>query len=313
MATIVIAEFMDEGVIRDALGDHDVCYDPALVDRPDALLAALAEAQALIVRNRTQVRGAVLAAARDLLVVGRLGVGLDNIDLPACAARGIAVYPATGANDVAVADYVLAAALLLSRGAYNASADVIAGAWPRTALIGREIAAKQLGLVGYGAIAREVAKRAASFGMSIVACDPYVPAGDAAWTPGWGRVERTRLPELLAGSDIVSLHVPLSGETVGLIDAAAIGAMKHGAILINAARGEIIDERTLARALKAGHLGGAALDVFAHEPLAAEQAQILAGCPNLILTPHIAGLTQESNLRVSRLVAARVRDHLAGA
>src|SRR5919199_4162719 len=169
MPDIVITEFMDETAVRDLARGRDVLYAPALVDRPDDLRAAVADAHALIVRNRTQVRGALLDAAPRLKVVGRLGVGLDNIDVDACAARGVAVCPATGANDVSVAEYVIAAALILLRGAYFASADVAAGAWPRDRLIGREVSGKRLGLVGFGSIARETAKLAAALGMNVAA------------------------------------------------------------------------------------------------------------------------------------------------
>ena len=318
MPKVVISEFMDEAAIAAELAGLDVVYDPGLVDRPEDLAAAAARADALIVRNRTQVRGALLDAARDLTVVGRLGVGLDNIDLPACRARGIAVYPATGANDGAVAEYVIASALLLLRGAYGASAAVAAGAWPRNALMGREIAGKRLGLVGFGAIARETARRAAALGMAVAAHDPFVAADDPAWTQTWtqtwtpasGPVERTALDALIAGSDVLSLHVPLTDATRGLIDAAALARMPTGAILINAARGGIVDEAAVAAALRSGHLGGAALDVFEREPLDAAAGAVFAGVPNLILTPHIAGVTRESNVRVSAVTAAAVRRHL---
>jgi (S)-sulfolactate dehydrogenase len=310
MPKVVISEFMDEAAIAAELAGLDVVYDPGLVDRPEDLAAAAARADALIVRNRTQVRGALLDAARDLTVVGRLGVGLDNIDLPACRARGIAVYPATGANDGAVAEYVIASALLLLRGAYGASAAVAAGAWPRNALMGREIAGKRLGLVGFGAIARETARRAAALGMAVAAHDPFVAADDPAWNPATGPVQSRALDALIAQSDVLSLHVPLTDRTRGLIDAAALARMPKGAILINAARGGVVDEAAVARALRSGHLGGAALDVFDREPLDAAAGAVFADVPNLILTPHIAGVTQESNVRVSAVTAQAVRRHL---
>jgi len=310
MPKVIISEFMDEAAIAAELAGLDVVYDPGLVDRPEDLAAAAARADALIVRNRTQVRGALLDAARDLTVVGRLGVGLDNIDLPACRARGIAVYPATGANDGAVAEYVIASALLLLRGAYGASAAVAAGAWPRNALMGREIAGKRLGLVGFGSIARETARRAAALGMAVAAHDPFVAADDPAWNPATGPVQSRALDALIAQSDVLSLHVPLTDRTRGLIDAAALARMPKGAILINAARGGVVDEAAVARALRSGHLGGAALDVFDREPLDAAAGAVFADVPNLILTPHIAGVTQESNVRVSAVTAQAVRRHL---
>ncbi len=313
MPDIVITEFMDEAAIREGLKGFDVLYDAMLADRPEDLVRAVADARALIVRNRTQVRAALLDAAPRLQAVGRLGVGLDNIDVEACRARNIAVYPATGANDVSVAEYVIATAMLLLRGAYGATGAVIAGAWPRNRLMGREIMGKRLGLVGFGSIARETARRAAALGMEIVAHDPYVPADSPAWTQPWGRISPARFDDLLAGSDVVSLHVPLTPETRNLVGREALSRMKTDAILINAARGGVVDEAALSDALKGGRLGGAALDVFEEEPLSASKASVFADCPNLVLTPHIAGVAVESNVRVSWVTVENVRKHLAGA
>lgn len=306
MPEIVITEFMDEAAIRASFTGRDVLYDPKLVDDPVRLAAALRDARALIVRNRTQVRGALLAAATRLEVVGRLGVGLDNIDVAACEARGIAVCPATGANDLSVAEYVITAALMLLRRAWSASARVAAGEWPRTELMGRELAGRRLGLVGYGAIARVTGRMARDLGMSIAACDPLLPADHAAWAG----VQRQTLAQLLADCDVISLHVPLTDATRNMIDAGAIANMRRGAILINAARGGVVDEAALCAALRSGHLGGAALDVFAREPVDAASGALFAGIANLILTPHIAGVTEESNVRVSAVTAEAVARHL---
>jgi len=300
---IVISEFMDQAAVDGLGADFEVLYDPGLVDRPDDLSIALAEARGLIVRNRTQVRGALLEAAPALRVVGRLGVGLDNIDLEACRARDIEVCPATGANDSAVAEYVIAAALVLLRGAFAAGTRVIEGSWPRQACIGREIGGKRLGLIGFGGIARQVASRARALGMAVAAHDPFVPAAD----PAWDGVDRLGMADLLAGSDVISLHVPLTDDTRGLVGAEAIAAMKEGAILINTARGGIVDEGALTAALRGGHLGGAALDVFETEPVSEDSGRQFAGVPNLILTPHIGGVTEESNVRVSAVTAANIR------
>jgi (S)-sulfolactate dehydrogenase len=313
MPDIVITEFMDEDAIREGLAGFDVLYDPQLVDRPENLARVVAEARGLIVRNRTQVRAALLDAAPRLEVVGRLGVGLDNIDVAACEARNVAVFPATGANDVSVAEYVIGTAMMLLRGAYASTGEVVAGAWPRSRLMGREIAGKRLGLVGFGAIARETAKRAVALGMSVSAFDPYVTPDSPAWDQPWGRIEPSSLEPLIAGSDVVSLHVPLTPETCNLIGTAAIARMKPDAVLINAARGGVVDEAAVAEALRAGRLGGAALDVFEAEPVTAERGAVFAGCPNLVLTPHVAGVTVESNVRVSWVTVENVRKHLAGA
>ncbi len=295
---------MDGAAVADLRRNYDVLYDPELVDRPQALTGALSGARALIVRNRTQVTDAVLAAGPRLVCVGRLGVGLDNIDMVACRVRGVAVFPATGANNLAVAEYVITAALVLLRGAYHAAAEMLAGAWPRQSLMGREAAGKTLGLVGFGAIAREVAARARALGLTVAASDPFVAAED----PAWRDVARHEtLDSLLASVDVLSLHVPLTETTRGLIDRNALARLKPGAVLINTARGGVVDEAALAESLRSGRLGGAALDVFVEEPLSAEGAALFAGLSNVILTPHIAGVTQEANVRVSALTAEQVR------
>jgi (S)-sulfolactate dehydrogenase len=308
MTDVVITEFMDEAAVSRLAGRFRIHYDPALADKPELLAGFAAEARALIVRNRTQVRGALLAGAGKLACVGRLGVGLDNIDTEACAARGIAVYPATGANDLSVAEYVVTCVMMLLRRAYGATAEVAAGGWPREALIGREMAGKVLGLVGFGSIGRETARRAAALGMEVVAHDPFVDADD----PAWDLARPLTLNEVLAQADAVSLHVPLIPGTRHMIGPSRIALMKPGAVLVNAARGGVLDEAALVAGLRAGRLSGAALDVFATEPLTAAAGARFAGLDNLILTPHIAGLTEESNTRVSAMIAERVIAHLEG-
>ncbi len=306
MPEIVISEFMDEAAIQSVLAGRDVLYDPKLVDNPAALHAALGEARALIVRNRTQVRGALLEAAPKLEAVGRLGVGLDNIDLAACKARDIAVFPATGANDVSVAEYVVTAMLVLLRRAWFATPEVVAGRWPRMTTIGREVSGKTLGLIGLGGIARETAARARALGMTIVAFDPLLPADH----PAWQLARAVDFDTLLAQSDVVSLHVPLTPATRNMIGAAQLAALRPGSVLINAARGGVVDEGALVEALRSGQLGGAALDVFEQEPLDAARGIAFADLPNLLLTPHIAGVTEESNVRVSEVTARAVLGRL---
>jgi (S)-sulfolactate dehydrogenase len=271
-------------------------------------LAAVAHAQALVVRNKTLVDAELLAAAPHLRVLGRLGVGLYNIDLEACRRREVDVIPAAGANADSVAEYVMVALGTLIRGAFGESHAIAGGGWPRDRLRqGREIAGKTLGIVGFGDIGGRVARLAHAFGMHIVAHDPLLPADHAALRETSAQV--VSLEALLARADAVTLHVPLEPTTVHLLDARRISAMKPGAILVNASRGGVVEEAALAAALRAGQLGAAALDVFEHEPL--PQGSPLAGAPNLLLTPHIAGATQESHARVSHLIAARVLVALA--
>jgi (S)-sulfolactate dehydrogenase len=308
MALVVISEFMDAPAVERLRARFDVDYRPKLVDDVAALEAALPGADGWIVRNRTQVRGRVLAAAGRMRVVGRLGAGLDNIDLDECRRRNIEVIPASGANAESVAEYVITAALGGLRGVFFSTRAVEAGTWPRHMLSqGREAAGKVLGLIGLGNIGQLTARKAAALGMRVIAHDKHL-APDA---PAWRDVEgppRT-LDELLAESDVVSLHVPLTAETRGLLDRAHLSRMKRDAMLINTARGGLVDEAVLAAMLRAGQLGGAALDVFEQEPL--PPGSPLAGAPRLLCTPHIAGITVESNERVSSFIAERVTEVLS--
>ena len=305
---IVISEFMDAPAVARLRAGHEVEYDPKLVDEAPRLLRAAATADVLIVRNRTQVRGELLTALARCKVIGRLGVGLDNIDVAACKARGMQVIPATGANALSVAEYVVCAAMILLRGAYQSTPAVAGGAWPRQALSGgREAAGKTLGLIGFGSIGQLTAKLARALGMDVIAFDAMMDHDHPAYA-GSG-VRAAGLDELIVGADVISLHVPLVDSTRNLFNAERIGAMKPGAVLINTARGGIVDEQALAAALRSGRLGGAAIDVFATEPLPA--APHFDGCPNLLLTPHVAGVSAESNERVSDMIAQRVLEALA--
>lgn len=305
---VVISEFMDERAVAALKRQFDVLYDPGLVDRAADLLAEASNCDALIVRNRTQVRGDLLNALGRCQVVGRLGVGLDNIDVQACAARKLKVIPATGANALSVAEYVIATAMLLLRGAYSSTAAVAAGQWPRGPLSnGREICGTTLGLLGFGSIGQITARLANGLGMKVIAYDPALPTNHSAYTSL--SVEPQSLEEVLKQADVISLHIPLTDATRNLLGADRLGQMKKGAILINTARGEIVDEQALAQALRSGALGGAALDVFGKEPLPVSAHFV--DCPNLILTPHIAGVSFQSNERVSFMIAEQVAQTLA--
>lgn len=300
MTRVVITEFMDEAPLANFPADWTVQYDPQLVDDRAGTLAALADADAIVVRNRTQVNQELLDAAPGLKVVGRLGVGLDNIDMDACAARGVIVKPAVGANALSVAEYVIATAMMLTRTAFLTGAAMISGGWPRGALgKGGEVSGRTMGLIGYGSIARLVAEKAKALGMNVVAHDPMLSSAD---------VPLLALEELLAQADVVSLHVPLVEATRHLINAGALSTMKTGAVLINTARGGVVDEKALVAALNTGDIGAAALDVFETEPLTAEAGKLFEGVPNLVLTPHIAGVTGEGNVRVSAITVQNVLD-----
>ena len=294
---------MDQAAADSLSPDFSVLYDATLVDKEDELLKEIVDADAIIVRNRTQVRGELLEKAKQLKAVGRLGVGLDNIDMDACKERGIEVFPATGANDAAVAEYVITTTMMLLRRAYLAFDAMANGEWPRTQLMGNEIAGKTLGLVGFGAIARETAAKAKVLGMNTVAYDPFLNEDN----PAWKGTTKMDLDDVLKSSDAISLHVPLTDGTKHIINKDSIKLMKPECVLINAARGGVVDDIALIAALKKNQIAGAALDVYEAEPLTAEFGVEMKGLKNLILTPHIGGVTIESNVRVSAVTAENVR------
>jgi (S)-sulfolactate dehydrogenase len=308
MRKLVVSEFLQEEYLDLLRAGFDVEYDPDLYSDRPTLLEHVADAEAILIRNRTRIDAELIAAATQMRVVGRLGVGLDNIDMEACAEASLEVIPAVGANAVSVAEYVMGAMLVLMRGVYGMTGSMVAGEWPRQGhAFGREVLGKVLGLVGFGSIARHVGARARSFEMRIVAYDPYLPETD----PGWLAAERMELRELLGCADVVSIHTPLNEQTRNLIDGATLQLMKPNAILINTSRGGIVDEIALADALRTGVIGGAALDVFASEPLGPGPASNFAGLANVLLTPHVAGNTVESVDRVARKVVTEVLEALS--
>ena len=302
MATVLVSEFMDGSALAFLENRLSVEYAPNLFADQQTLMQRVSAVDALIVRNRTPVTRELLNHAGQLKVIGRLGVGLDNIDLDAAKQANIQVLPATGANAVAVAEYVMSALLHLRRPMTSGFQAMVGGDWPREQFIGGEISGKTLGLIGFGQIAQIVAKRAAAFGMRIAYFDPYIDASehDSVATAV------SSLDELLALSDSVSIHVPLTEDTHRLMNSQRLALMKSGAILINTSRGGIVDERALIHHIQTGHLGGAALDVFEHEPLDELKGARFDGIDALILTPHIAGVTHESNRRVSQVTAENV-------
>ena len=307
MSTILISEFITSQALDTLCSGHELIYEPDLYkDRP-ALIAAMQNIDALIVRNLTQVNEEVLNAAPKLKVVGRLGVGLENIELPACAKRNIKVIPATGANAEAVAEYVVGAAVALTRGFIPATMATLKGEWPRPRFSGyHEFLGQTIGIVGFGSIGRVVAKKAHAFGLQCIAYDPML-SGDTVELEGFS-VPLLKLSELLSRSHAVSLHLPYLPETKNLFNAATLDLMKEGACIINTARGGIVDELALAERLRSGRIGGAAIDVFSAEP--AKDLIHFSGIENLILTPHIAGVTHESNERVSQMIADEVNHYL---
>ena len=274
-----------------------------IVSNKDDFRSHLGEAHALLVRSAVKVTKDVFEAAPQLKVVGRAGVGVDNVDLGAATSRGVVVMNTPGGNAIAVAEHTLALMLALARSVPSASASTKAGRWEKKKFLGSEIGEKTLGVVGLGAIGMEVAKRAQPFGMEVIAYDPYV-ASDLARDRG---IEMVELDELYRRSDYVSLHVALTPETRCMINADSIAKMKRAVRIVNCARGELVDQKALEQALESGQVSGAALDVFEQEPPGESP---LFRFDSVIATPHIGGSTEEAQEKVGIKIAEQVRDYL---
>jgi len=270
---------------------------------PDGLAAALADTDALVVRSAVQVDDALMEKAPKLRVIGRAGVGVDNIDAEAATRRGIVVMNTPGANAVAVAELTIGLMLALARKLPAANASMHAGKWEKKNLQGAELRGKTLGILGLGRIGMEVAKRAKGFGLEILGSDPFVSAAVAREAG----IKLVTLDELIAGSDYLTLHVGLTPQTTGVINAKTLAKMKKGVRIINCARGELIEDADLVAALKSGQVAGAALDVFAVEP---PKESPYFELDNVILTPHVAGSTAEAQEAVGVQIAHQVRDYL---
>jgi D-3-phosphoglycerate dehydrogenase len=269
----------------------------------NGLAAELADADALVVRSAVQVDAKLLESAPKLRVIGRAGVGVDNIDTPAATHRGIVVMNTPGANAVAVAELTLGLMISMARSVPRANATMHAGKWEKKSLQGSELRGKTLGIVGLGRVGLEVARRAASFGMDILGYDPFV----APVIARENNVTLVPIDQIFKQSDYLTLHVGLTTQTEGLINATSIKIMKKGIRIINCARGELIVEQALADALKSGHVAGAALDVFHQEPL---KDSPFFNLDNVILSPHIAGSTDEAQEAIGIQLAMQVRDYL---
>src|SRR4051812_15465690 len=300
---VVIAEELSPATVA-ALGpDFEVVHVDG-TDRP-ALLAAVAGADALLVRSATQVDAEIFTAARRLRVVARAGVGLDNVDVRAATQAGVMVVNAPTSNIVSAAEHAIALVLAAARRVPQAHASLRGGSWRRSAFTGVELFEKTLGVVGLGRIGVLVAQRLAAFGMSVVAYDPYVSSARAAQLG----VRLVSLDELLAVADVLTVHLPRTPETLGLIGADALAKARPGLIVINAARGGIVDESALHAALKEGRVAAAGLDVFVTEPCTDSP---LFELDNIVVTPHLGASTAEAQERAGVSVARSVRLALAG-
>jgi D-3-phosphoglycerate dehydrogenase len=303
LPVVLIADKLAESTVA-ALGDQ---VDVRWVDGPDRekLLAAVPEADALLVRSATNVDAEVLAAAPKLKIVARAGVGLDNVDVDAATARGVLVVNAPTSNIHSAAEHAMALLLAAARQIAPADASLRQRTWKRSAFSGTEIYGKTVGVVGLGRIGQLVAARLAAFGTHVVAYDPYVSPARAAQLG----IELLSLDDLLARADFISVHLPKTPETAGLIGKEALARTKPGVIIVNAARGGLIDEAALAEAITSGHVRAAGLDVFSSEPCTDSP---LFDLPQVVVTPHLGASTSEAQDRAGTDVAASVRLALAG-
>jgi D-3-phosphoglycerate dehydrogenase len=289
---IVIADRMEPDVVKEISKLGETVLTPA--DLPGALSGA----DVLIVRSATKVTSELLSHAPKLRIVARAGVGLDNVDAEACARRGIKVINTPGSSSNAVAELALGMMFSLARSIPRADTSMKGRQWLKKELLGTELEGKTLGIVGFGRIGSMLALKCRALGMSILYFDTHAPAT----TIGKG----VSLDEIFASSDYISLHLPLTPQTKGMVNAAAIAKMKKGAAIINTARGGLIDEEALYSALREGKLSGAALDVYSQEPYSGKLCEL----PNIVLTPHIAGSTKEAQMRIGAELVEKLRHEL---
>jgi D-3-phosphoglycerate dehydrogenase / 2-oxoglutarate reductase len=301
---VLIAEKLAQSAM-DVLGSE---FDIRHVDGADrsALLPALADADAVLVRSATQIDAEALAAAPKLKVVARAGIGLDNVDVPACTARGVLVVNAPQSNIITAAEHALALLFAVARQIPAAHASMEGGGWKRSSFNGVEIAEKTVGIVGLGRIGQLVAARIAAFGTEVIAYDPYLQPARAASLG----VRLVDLPTLLRESDIITIHLPKTPETLGLIGEAELRTVKPNLIVVNAARGGLIDEKALADALAEGRVRGAGIDVYLSEPPGADNP--LLSAPNVVHTPHLGASTTEAQDKAGTAVARSVKLALRG-
>ena len=300
---ILVADGLEAEALAKLRTHHDV--DVIEAD-PKQLLEIIPSYDALIVRSRTKVTSEVLGRAARLKVVGRAGIGVDNIDVKAATARRIPVVNAPTGSTISVAELAIGHMLSLARQIPEADRSTKAGKWEKKRFEGRELHGKVLGLVGSGRIGAEVARRAAAFGMDVIAFDPYLPPS-AAKERGIHLVDS--LPALLMQTDFLSIHAALTPETKGMLGAKELALMKRTAYVVNCARGEIVQESALAEALKAGTIAGAALDVFEKEPPAGSP---ILRAPNTVFTPHLGASTHEAQARAGGIIADQVLKVLQG-
>jgi D-3-phosphoglycerate dehydrogenase len=308
MKKVLITEFMEQDSVDKMSENFDVTYDTSLHENQTKLSSLIANTNAVIVRNKTQLTEDLLSKADQLTFVGRLGVGLDNIDTDYCSNNGIFVQPATGMNADSVAEYVITCSLSLLKNIPIAHHGTSSGQWPRTSIESRELGGKTLGLLGFGVIGKKVSRLAQVFGAKVIAYDPFVPESEASKY----NVSLVKQEDLFGLSDVISIHLPLTDQTRDLINARSFNLMKQNPIIINSSRGSIVNEKDLLQAYSEKIINGFALDVYSSEPVEEDFYKHVSNSMNCILTPHNSGVTTESNVRVSQFIAEKTINFLRG-
>ena len=302
MTKILITEFINQNSLENLKKKFEIKYDEKIYENKLKLENIIHNYEGLIVRNKTQIDSNVLKNAKKLKFIGRLGVGLDNIDTEFCKNKNIHVQPATGMNADSVAEYVVSSSMSLIKKIPMFHNGTIKGEWPRTTIRSAEINQKFLGIIGYGTIGKKVAKFCSKNGLKILAYDPYINEINDKEIDA----KLTNLNEIYEKSDIISIHLPLTDETKNMINKSSFSKMKNNPIIINTSRGSIINENDLIDAYHEKIISGFALDVFENEPIESKFYNKIVPGMNCILTPHISGVTTESNIRVSNFIVKKI-------
>ena len=301
---ILITEFINKNSLEDLNNNFEIKFDEKLWEKEEQLLEIIKDYDGLIVRNKTQVNKNILSNAKNLKFIGRLGVGLDNIDTEFCKSKNIHVQPATGMNADSVAEYVISSSMFLIKKIPMFHNGTVNGNWPRTTIKSAEINGKYIGIVGFGTIGRKVADYSLKNGLNVLAYDPYIKKLD----DNEKNYKLSSLENIFKDADIISLHLPLTEETKNLINKSSFSKMQKQPIIINTSRGSVVNENDLIDAYDQNLISGFALDVFENEPIKKDLYERITSEMNCILTPHISGVTTESNIRVSNFIVKKAID-----
>ena len=304
MTKILITEFINQNSLENLNKKFDVNYDEKLCEDEKEIIKIIRDYDGLIVRNKTQVNSDILKNAFKLKFIGRLGVGLDNIDTEFCKSKNIHVQPATGMNADSVAEYVISSSMFLIKKIPMFHNGTVKGNWPRTTIKSAEINEKCIGIVGFGTIGRKVADYSLKNGLNVLAYDPYIKKLD----DNEKNYKLSSLENVFKDADIISLHLPLTEETKNLINKSSFSKMQKQPIIINTSRGSVVNENDLIDAYDQNLISGFALDVFENEPIKKDLYERITSEMNCILTPHISGVTTESNTRVSNFIVKKAID-----